>query len=114
MRNILERAVAAVLRAVAVVAMIPNEAVVLIATRTRPWASITFAGARHVMTIRIVALDEAALDRAIERLVTMLPDAEIPLSGEMVADLTIAVEGRGPDDGGWSAALAIEMLTVRE
>ena len=69
-----------------------------------PWASVTFAGARHHLTI------EAPLTAGLDRWLAALPEAEFALRGHLVADLTLAsiehCEGR--------ATVAIEALTVED
>jgi hypothetical protein len=58
----------------------------VIAQSERAWASITFAGARHSLTL-LFAGDEAV--EAGERFVAALPDHEFALSGQLVADATV-------------------------
>jgi hypothetical protein len=71
---------------------------------TKGWASATFSGARHRLTI---------VARATPRLdcwLAALPEAEFALRGHLVADVTVAsVERR---DG--RARVMIEALTVEE
>lgn len=69
--------------------------------RERPWASITFSGARHWLAILVRDADA-------EHLATSLAEAEFDLPGAFVAD--IAVTARLPDPGG--CVLMIEALTV--
>ena len=52
----------------------------------RPWATATFAGARH----RVQATAEPA---ALLRWLSMLPEADLPLSGWFVADCMAEVTG---------------------
>ncbi|MBW4331692.1 hypothetical protein KY084_12510 [Stakelama sp. CBK3Z-3] len=47
------------------------------------WASVTFTGARHTITLSLCT-DEAGRDWLVA-----LPDADFPLSGHLVADLAI-------------------------
>ena len=74
---------------------------VIDAARERPWASITFTGARHWLTLSVPAhlADTVARD---------LPEAQLPLAGHIVADLVIL--RKRPQ--GLSTALEIEALTV--
>lgn len=69
-----------------------------------PWASVTFAGARHRLTVEARAT--AGLDRWLAR----LPEAEFALRGHLVADLTVTrvehCEGH--------ASVSIEALTVED
>ena len=73
----------------------------LVKARERPWASITFAGARHWLTV-LVPSDLAA------EIVRDLPEADLPLVGHIVADL--AIMRQTPQSG--SIALVLEALTV--
>lgn len=73
----------------------------LIEARERPWASITFAGARHWLTV-LVPSDLAA------EIVRDLPEADLRLVGHIVADL--AIMRQTPQAG--SIALVLEALTV--
>lgn len=68
------------------------------------WASATFTGARH--TLRLECPPSAAL----ESWLAALPDADLPLRGHLVADLTVACVRR--DDRQVTAT--IEALTVAE
>ncbi|MEG3176006.1 hypothetical protein U1872_07180 [Sphingomonas sp. RB3P16] len=52
-------------------------------SRMTRWASATFTGARHDLTL--VAADDAAFAAWIES----LPEAELPLRGHLVADLVV-------------------------
>lgn len=66
------------------------------------WASATFAGARH--TIGLAGADDAALAAWIAG----LPDADLPIRGHVVADLSVVSIVRGGDE----ARIEIEALTV--
>ena len=58
----------------------------------KPWASITFAGARHTLTLRFTGIDAVT---AGEEFIDALPDHEFTLPGQLVADATIrAVDQR--------------------
>lgn len=73
----------------------------LITSRERPWASITFSGTRHWVTI-VVRPDAA------DQLATALPETEFDLPGQLVADL--CVTERQPATEG--VHLSVEALTV--
>jgi len=68
------------------------------------WASATFIGARH--RVSVVASPSVALDAWI----AALPDAEFAIAGHLVADLTVARVARRPDE----VAIDIEALTVEQ
>ena len=53
----------------------------------RPWCSATFSGSRHTVTLEFSG--QPALDAA-EVLIATLPDHEFTVSGQLVADATIA------------------------
>ncbi len=52
----------------------------------RAWASITFSGARHALTLRFVG--DAAVEAG-ERLIAALPDHEFAIPKRLVADAAI-------------------------
>lgn len=58
--------------------------------RAKPWASITFQGARHKL---VLDFEGAAAVEAGEDLIARLPDHEFEIPGQLVADAAItAVE----------------------
>ena len=60
--------------------------------RERPWASITFAGARHTVALLFIG-EDAVL--AGEEFLAALPDHEFAIAGQLVADASAtAVEHR--------------------
>ena len=69
--------------------------------RERPWASVTFTGARHWFALSVGPA-------RVEGLSALLPDFEFDLPGHLVAD--IVVVGTRPD--GERVILDIEALTV--
>jgi hypothetical protein len=66
------------------------------------WASATFNGARHELTL------DAAESPALERWLGGLPDANLPIRGHLLADMVI--KGIRRADG--VATIALEALTV--
>lgn len=76
--------------------------------RLTPWASATFIGARHDVTV--VLAGEDAVARAAS-LADMLPDAEFTIRGHLVADL--AIEARQEEEDG-SASLRLSILTIEQ
>ena len=84
----------------------------IISSSSRNWSSATFTGARHGVSLQLAGAD--ARDRA-HRLAEMLPEAEFPLAGHIVAD--ISVEGqayRRGKDGEGLAQLDLAVLTVED
>lgn len=58
----------------------------IIEHREQPWASITFAGARHTLSL-LFAGEEAV--EAGERFIAALPDHEFAIPGQLVADASV-------------------------
>lgn len=77
------------------------------ASRSDAWASATFCGARHAISLRLSGGDAAARGA---RLTEEMDGIEFDLPGHLVAD--IAVRSRTEDLGG--VALEIEALTVED
>lgn len=50
------------------------------------WASATFVGARHDIEVRLDG-EPTAVAAAVDRLVSGLPEREIPISGHIVAEI---------------------------
>ena len=68
------------------------------------WASATFTGARHMLTLA------GTRSPALERWIAGLPEAEFALKGHLVADLCVeAVRREGAD-----VRIMLEVLTVEE
>lgn len=73
----------------------------IIRSHERPWASVTFSGARHWITLHVPS-DRAGV------LVAELPEADFNLPGQLVADLAITATRDLEAD----TQLDIEALTV--
>jgi len=58
----------------------------LIRHAEKPWASVTFSGARHTL---VIAFDGTAAMDAADHFIAALPDHEFTISGRLVADTTI-------------------------
>jgi hypothetical protein len=67
-----------------------------------PWASVTFAGARHTVML------EAPATPAVERWLADLPEAEFSLPGHLVADIAIVAMSATAE----RLSVTIEALTV--
>ena len=80
---------------------------VLEEVRSRSWASVTFAGARHELAFR---LEGDGAEAAAARFVGSLEAAEFRLRGHILADIALVDEERRPG----SARLRIEALTVED
>lgn len=71
-----------------------------------PWASATFIGARHALTL--VLMGEDASLRA-EALAVMLPEANFAIPGHVVADVAV---DRVATDAADEARLMLSVLTI--
>lgn len=72
---------------------------------SRPWASITFSGERHRLTLRIGGDGAAA---AADAFLDGLAEREFELRGHILADIAVVADMR-EDDG---TRLTLEALTV--
>lgn len=114
MRNVHDRVAGAVMRVMGEVSGLDGPALVLMDAVSTPWASVTFSGARHRLVVTLHEGSKAALKVVLDRLLPSLPEAEIPLAGEIVADLTMEIGVLGESEAGCFAELVIEVLTVRD
>jgi len=79
-------------------------AVAIIEADLTRWASVTFNGMRHMLTLK------GAASPALSRWIAALPEAEFALRGHLVADLSVeAVRREGAE-----ATVMLEVLTVEE
>ncbi len=74
-------------------------AIEIVASEATPWASATFNGARHQLTL-------ASTDAGFAAWLATLPEADLPLRGHLVADLIVT--------GGDGRVATIEVLSVEE
>ena len=72
---------------------------------SRAWASVTFSGARHELSLR---LEGEAAEAEAERFLTALDRTELPISGHILADLSLVSQERRPG----CARIRLEALTV--
>ena len=68
------------------------------------WASVTFTGARHLLTLA------ARASPTLDAWLTGLPEAEFALRGHLVADVSVESVHREGD----AATVLLEVLTVEE
>jgi hypothetical protein len=73
------------------------------------WQSLTFAGERHRIRLRVPG---PGADAIVDRLTRDLGEAEFAIPGQIVAD--IAVEGEPLHEADGSVSLTIEALTIAE
>lgn len=102
-------ATTALLRAMraSILKLAPCGAVIFEEIRSRPWASVTFAGARHALVLLVSGPGAQAGADAFS---AGLDTAEFKLRGHILAD--IALMSREPAGDG--VRLRIEALTVEE
>ncbi|HYD13071.1 MAG TPA: hypothetical protein VEC11_09505 [Allosphingosinicella sp.] len=83
-------------------------AAVTIQVASRPWASITFAGERHRLTLRLPGPGAQA---AVDSFLAGLEEREFALRGHILADIEAAGIEREADG---QIRLTLEALTVEE
>jgi hypothetical protein len=74
----------------------------LVRSRHSPWASITFSGARHEVTI-----EQVAPNGCIQGKLDAISEAIFTLSGHLLADITARLDPTGP-----AMRIMVEALTV--
>ena len=100
-------AAASLLRALIARARVPRERILLTDAHSIDWRSLTFAGERHQIELRVQGPDSHA---TVERMCAGLEEAEFSIPGIIVADIGVAgTPGRSIDG---SISLTIEALTV--
>jgi hypothetical protein len=82
--------------------------ILLTEVNSTDWQSLTFAGERHRISLRIIGEDSAAIA---ERLCCGLEDAELSSGGTIVADIAVVARGTAPDG---ATELTIEALTIAD
>lgn len=105
----LSPAAAAILRALAGRAAVPRDRILLSDAHSVDWRSLTFAGERHLLELRIPGPDSATI---IDRMCAGLEEAEFSIPGMIVADIAVAGTPSPALDG--STSVTIEALTVSE
>lgn len=75
--------------------------------RSRSWASVTFSGARHELTLR---LEGAGAEAVADRFLAGLDCAEFALGGHIMADIALVWQERRPGQ----VRVGLEALTVED
>lgn len=109
MKLAMSPAAAGLLRALLARAGIDRNRILLTEFRSTDWRSLTFAGERHRIDLRIPGPRAAAIAELLTR---DLADAEFAVPGQIVAD--IAVDGALIEHADGAVSLTIEALTVEE
>lgn len=73
--------------------------------RSRPWASATFTGARHCLTVHVGGVDA---EQGADRLVGGLEEAEFDLGPDLLVDIALIGRNRVAD----GIELVVEALTI--
>ena len=73
--------------------------------QSRPWASVTFSGARHVVALRLAGPEAR---RAADIVLSDLCKREFPLAGHILIDIALEREKRD----GEGVQLVLEALTI--
>ena len=109
MKLAMSPAAAGLLRALLGRAGVDKNRILLSDFRSTDWRSLTFAGERHRIDLRVPGPGAAAVAEALTH---NLGDAEFAISGQIVAD--IGVEGAMIEHPDGSISLTVEALTVEE
>ena len=109
MKLAMSAAAAGLLRALLARAGVDRNRILLSYFRSSDWNSLTFAGERHEIALRIPGPDAAKIAAL---LIDGLEDADFVIPGQIVADIALARAPIAQADG--AMMLEIEALTVAE
>lgn len=102
-------AAAGLLRALIARADASRDRILLTGAQSTDWRSLTFAGERHLLEVRVIG---AAAAEIVDRMKNGLEDCEFSIPGVVVADVGVAgTIDRAPDG---SISVTIEALTVSD
>ena len=107
MKIAMSTAAAGLVRALLLRAGVAREAVLLTQYRSVEWHSLTFAGERHELGLRIPAPGATA---TVARLLDGIEEAEFDIAGHILADIVIVEAPTENDDG--SVSVGLEALTI--
>ena len=102
-------AASGLLRALIARAGVSRDRLVLPGVTSTDWQSLTMAGERHVVDLRVIGPAAACVAH---RLCSGLEDAEFSITGQIVADIAVIAGPESSPDG--SATVKIEALTIAE
>ena len=102
-------AAGALLRALIARSGVDRNRILLSEVHSVDWQSLTFAGERHQIALRVTGADS---DEVVRRMCAGLEDAEFSIPGLLVADIAVASPPRRALDG--ATELTIEGLTIAE
>ncbi len=109
LRMALSRAASGLLRALLERIGDQRDRILLSEVQSVDWQSLTFAGERHLMRLRVPGPDAELI---VGRFTSGIEDAEFSIPGHIVADIAVAGAPARAADG--SITLEIEALTVDE
>ena len=109
MKLAMSPAAAGLLRGLLSRAGVDRNRILLSEFRSTDWRSLTFAGERHRIDLRIPG---PGADRVVEMLTRDLGEAEFAVPGQIVAD--ICVDGAMIEHEDGAISLTIEALTIEE
>ena len=108
-RLAMSSAATGLLRALIARAGVPRDRILLTDIRSTDWQSLTFAGERHEMQLRVTGPGSPEIA---ERILAGIEEAEFNIPGQIVADIALAGMPVRSNDG--SISLRFEALTVAE
>ena len=100
-------ATSALVRALVARARVARDRILLSDARSIDWQSLTFAGERHEIELRVTSPGSRKI---IEHMCFGLDDAEFSIPGMIVADISVAGISSPAPDG--SSKVTIEALTI--
>ena len=102
-------AASALLRLLAARARVSRDRILLTEVASTDWQSLTFAGERHQISLRVAGPDSR---EAVDLMCSGLEDAEFSIPGLLIADIGVLSGPARALDG--STELTIEALTISE
>jgi hypothetical protein len=109
MKIAMSPAAGALVRALIARSGVEKNRILLSDVHSTEWRSLTFAGERHLIAMRVTGADSA---EAVRRMCAGLEDAEFSIAGLVVADIAVAGSPRRALDG--ATELTIEALTIAD
>jgi hypothetical protein len=107
MKMDMSQAATGLLRALISRAAVPRDRILLSEWCSTDWQSLTFAGERHSISLRIAGPHSGAVAK---RMTTGLEDADFVIPGQIVADITMIGEPKLAEDG--ATEVSLEALTI--
>jgi hypothetical protein len=83
----------------------------ILSSHSRPWASATFIGAQHQVTLKMTETAEAA---TLDAFLAALPDAEFHVPGHIVADVAVDSRLTTQTEKGRETEIRLCALTIED